>query len=115
MAAQPGHQIGDGPFTLPVIAHMLGAEYRTLKSWEDRQLIQPSIRDVKGTGRANLYSQRDACIIRGLYRLRRAGLDMQALRIVAVQWWKEKDAWCPACQRPLPLADEMEVEATNAD
>ena len=48
-------------FTLPEIAKLAWAEYRTLKSWVDRGLLSPNVYAAGGgTGRRDLYSERDA-------------------------------------------------------
>ena len=98
--------------TLPKIAKRAGVGYRTLKSWEDRGLIVPSIRRGAGTGNVDLYSARDAEIAISLVNLRQRGLEMTALGVVAAAW-RAGDLFpeCPVCHRSelkLPVLGEEE-------
>ncbi len=95
--------------TLPEIAKRAGADYRTLKNWEFRGLITPSIRNASGGGNASFYSEHDAEIVVSLVNLRRRGLDMTALGVVATAW-RAGDGFpeCPICHRSelkLPVLD----------
>jgi hypothetical protein len=74
---------GDSTFTLPEIAKLAGAEYRTLKGWVDRGFASPSVKKASGAGRADVYSARDAQVICKLVELRRRGLDIDHLEAVA--------------------------------
>lgn len=95
-------------FTLPAIAKRADAEYRTLKSWQDRGLITPSVHADTGAGRQNLYSEHDAEVAISLVNLRCRGLDMVALRVVAAAWRTGKIPECPICHRSelkVPVID----------
>jgi DNA-binding transcriptional MerR regulator len=91
-------------YTLPEIAKAAGAEYRTLKSWVDRGLFAPSVHSAGGgTGRRDLYSERDAEVASLLTSLRSRGLDMAALEIVAADLKSRRTAECPICHAALAL------------
>jgi hypothetical protein len=93
---------GEALFTLPQIAKKAGAEYRTLKQWRDRGIIAPSVK-INATGKAGCpewYSERDAEVISSLAELRRRGLDLIALAVVAAAWREgEPFPECPICHR----------------
>jgi hypothetical protein len=68
----------------------------------------PSVRTAKGGGNASIYSERDAEVITSLVNLRRRGLDMDALAIVAAAWRTGKIPECPVCHRSdlkVPVID----------
>lgn len=95
--------------TLPQIAKRAGIGYRTLKSWEDRGLVVPSICRSAGVGNADFYSEHDAEIAISLVNLRRRGLDMTALGVVAAAWRAGDLPECPLCHRSelkLPVLGE---------
>jgi DNA-binding transcriptional MerR regulator len=70
-------------YTLPQLSKMIGMPYRTLHSWVERGVLQPGVHRVKGTGRANLFDERDAFILLVLTELREAGVNLELLRRAA--------------------------------
>jgi DNA-binding transcriptional MerR regulator len=102
-------------FTLPEIAKQAGAEYRTLKSWVDRGLIAPSVYSGGGTGRPDLYSERDAEVAVLLTSLRSRGLDMQALQIVAADLKSRRTAECPICHAALALPSKSAADQVRKE
>ena len=96
--------------TLPQIAKRAGIGYRTLKSWESQGLIVPSIarNDTGKPGCPDLYSEQDAQVAISLVNLRRRGLDMTTLRVVAAAWRAGRLPECPICHRAdlkVPVID----------
>lgn len=85
--------------TLPEIARRAGAEYRTLRNWQAKGLISPSLYNEGKAGRPDLYSERDAEVVVSLVNLRRRGLDMIALSVVAAAWRAGDLPECPVCHR----------------
>jgi DNA-binding transcriptional MerR regulator len=67
------------PITLPRLADAIGIEYRTLHSWVQRQLIQPSMQQSSGVGIPNLFTRDDAIKAKILVDLRHAGLSLDRL------------------------------------
>ena len=95
-------------FTLPQIAKRADVDYRTLKNWESRGLIAPSIRAASGSGNASFFSKRDAEVALSLANLRRRGLDMTALGVIAAAWRAGEFPECPICHRSelkVPVID----------
>ncbi len=72
-----------GVFTLRELAEAAGVEYRTLHTWLRRGLVRASWRSTTGSGRANLFAMADLLEARILAVLRRAGLDLAALKRTA--------------------------------
>jgi DNA-binding transcriptional MerR regulator len=70
-------------YTLPQLSKMVGTPYRTLHSWVERGVLRPSVHRVKGTGRANLFDERDAFTVLVLAELREAGVKLELLRRAA--------------------------------
>jgi DNA-binding transcriptional MerR regulator len=89
---------------LPQIAEMALAEYSTLKAWERRGLIVPSLRATKGSGRPGLYNERDVRVAATLVQLRDRGLDMDALKAVADVLRDFDLAACPVCDGEIILS-----------
>jgi DNA-binding transcriptional MerR regulator len=65
--------------TLPQLAEVVGVEYRTLHSWLQRGLVQPSMQRSSGTGVPNLFSSEDAVKAKVIADLRQAGMSFQLL------------------------------------
>ncbi len=91
-------------YTLPQIAEIANAEYRTLKTWESRGLIVPSIRGTERPGRPGLYNERDVRVVATLADLRLKGLDMDALAPVADVLRDFDLATCPICDGEIVLS-----------
>ncbi len=99
-------------FTLPQIAKLAGAEYRTLKSWVEKGFASPSVRATNGTGHTELYSARDAQVLCKLVELRRRGLDIDHLAAVAEVFATTEITACPVCDGTLSLNHLTPVTAT---
>ncbi|MDQ3742406.1 MAG: helix-turn-helix domain-containing protein [Actinomycetota bacterium] len=72
-------------YTLPQLSRALGAPYRTLHSWVERDLVAPSIHRTKGTGRANLFDANDAVTVCVLLELRKSGVPYALLEQAAAK------------------------------
>jgi DNA-binding transcriptional MerR regulator len=94
---------GPSVYTLPQIAKLAGAEYRTLKSWVEKGFASPSVKATEGTGNVELYSARDAQVICKLAELRRRGLDIEHLEAVAKVFATSQIAECSVCGGTLSL------------
>jgi DNA-binding transcriptional MerR regulator len=94
---------GPRVFTLPEIAKLAGAEYRTLKSWVEKGFASPSVRATDGAGHTELYSARDAQVLCKLAELRRRGLDIDHLEAVAKVFATTAIAECSVCGGTLNL------------
>lgn len=89
-------------WTLPQIAEAVGAEYRTLKTWEALGVIVPSLRKGSGAGTPDLYSAADVHAIATLARLRRDGLTLDALKLLAADV-RKGSATCPICGTKIAI------------
>ncbi len=101
-------------YTLPEIAKLVGAEYRTLKTWESRGLITASIRSTERPGRPGFYSERDARIAGTLVRLRESGLSLDALEAVAAAVRAFDTATCPICEGDIVLSPSQGTGGSDA-
>lgn len=70
-------------FTLPDVARRAGIEYRTAHMWMKSGLLTPSLRAAEGSGHPALFSEQDALRASRMARLRRAGLSVEGLHLVA--------------------------------
>lgn len=94
--------------TLPEIAKRAGADYRTLKNWVERGLVTPSVRATNGAGNPGLYSERDAAILCKMAELRRRGLDLDHIEVVARLFATHDQAACTVCGGTIALASITE-------
>lgn len=94
---------GDSVYTLPQIAKLAGAQYRTLKSWVEKGFVSPSVKATEGTGHVEIYSARDAQVLCKLVELRRRGLDIEHLEAVARVFATAAIAECSVCGGTLNL------------
>jgi len=65
--------------TLPQVANTVGVEYRTLHSWLQRGLIEPSIQRSRGTGVPHLFNREDVVKAKVITDLRQAGVSFELL------------------------------------
>jgi len=79
-------------YTLPQLSRLLGVHYRTLHSWVERGLLQPSVQRSRGTGTPNLFDSRDAVTAYVLAELRAAGVSLEIMRQVADRLRETDDA-----------------------
>lgn len=70
-------------FTLPELARHLDVQYRTLQSWVERGLLQPSVQRSTGTGTRNVFDAEDAVTVCILVDLRAAGVSFETLERAA--------------------------------
>lgn len=77
--------VGSTPLlTLPQLADAVNVEYRTLHSWLQRGLIEPSMQRSRGTGTPNLFSRKDAVKTKVIADLRQAGVSFDLLEKASV-------------------------------
>src|SRR4051794_16474337 len=54
---QLGGTLSSAAFTLPQLSKLLDVQYRTLHSWVERGLLEPSVQKSRGTGTRNLFDE----------------------------------------------------------
>jgi DNA-binding transcriptional MerR regulator len=79
-------------YTLPQLSKLLDVQYRTLHSWVERGLIQPSVQQSSGTGTRNLFDERDALTACVLAELRAAGVNFDLLQQASERLRNSEDA-----------------------
>jgi DNA-binding transcriptional MerR regulator len=84
--------LSSGAFTLPQLSKLLDVQYRTLHSWVERGLLQPSVQKSRGTGTRNLFDERDAITACVLVELRSAGVNFELLAQAANRLREHPDA-----------------------
>ncbi|AOZ73466.1 transcriptional regulator [Boudabousia tangfeifanii] len=67
-------------FRGPVACRAVGITYRQLDYWSRSGLVEPSIRDAKGSGSQRLYSFRDILVLKIVKRLLDSGVSLQQIR-----------------------------------
>jgi DNA-binding transcriptional MerR regulator len=73
----------DRVYTLPELAKLSAIDYRTLHNWQKRGMLRASHRAVNGSGSANLFDETDALQLLILAELRKSGVEVRALELVA--------------------------------
>lgn len=68
-------------YTGPEVCKITGISYRQLDHWTTSNLIQASIRNLKGSGFHRIYSFQDIIQIKLVNKLREAGVSLQKIRI----------------------------------
>ncbi|OKL47701.1 transcriptional regulator [Boudabousia liubingyangii] len=68
-------------FRGPVACRAVGITYRQLDYWSRSGLVEPSIRDARGSGSQRLYSFRDILVLKIVKRLLDSGVSLQQIRI----------------------------------
>jgi DNA-binding transcriptional MerR regulator len=79
-------------YTLPQLSRLLDVQYRTLHSWVERGLLEPSVQQSSGTGTRNLFDDRDALTACVLADLRAAGVRFELLQQAADRLRKNDEA-----------------------
>ena len=79
-------------YTLPQLSKLLDVQYRTLHSWVERGLLQPSVQQSSGTGTRNLFDSADAVTACVLADLRAAGVNFDLLQQAAERLRETQDA-----------------------
>jgi DNA-binding transcriptional MerR regulator len=64
----------------PTVCKIVGITYRQLDYWARTELVQPSVRDAKGSGTQRLYSFDDVVQLRVVKRLLDTGVSLQRVR-----------------------------------
>ena len=67
-------------FRSPVACTVAGITYRQLDYWARTGLVEPSVRDVNGSGNQRLYGFRDILMLKVVKRLLDAGVSLQNIR-----------------------------------
>lgn len=105
--------------TLPQLAETVGVEYRTLHSWLQRGLVEPSLQRSRGTGSPNLFSRQDAVKVKVIAELRQAGVTfdllIQASESLAGHPGALTDGAMVLVNGSVTIGSEQEVLATIAD
>ena len=68
-------------YTGPEVCKITGISYRQLDHWTSTDLINASIRNIKGSGFHRLYSFNDIVLVKLVNKLRDAGISLQKIRI----------------------------------
>src|SRR4051794_2081900 len=79
-------------YTLPQLSRLLDVQYRTLHSWVERGLLEPSVQQSSGTGTRNIFDDRDALTACVLADLRAAGVRFELLQQAADRLGKNDEA-----------------------
>ncbi|MEI7655170.1 MAG: MerR family transcriptional regulator [Actinobacteria bacterium] len=67
-------------FRSPVACSVAGITYRQLDYWARTGLVEPTVRDVNGSGNQRLYGFRDILMLKVVKRLLDAGVSLQNIR-----------------------------------
>lgn len=65
----------------PTACRAAGVTYRQLDYWARTGLLEPSVRNVSGSGHQRLYSFRDVLVLKVIKRLLDVGVSLQQIRI----------------------------------
>lgn len=65
----------------PAACRAAGVTYRQLDYWARTGLLEPSVRNVTGSGHQRLYSFRDVLVLKVIKRLLDAGISLQQIRV----------------------------------
>ena len=68
-------------YTGPEVCNITGISYRQLDHWTTTNLIEASIRNIKGSGFHRIYSFQDILKVKLVNKLREAGISLQKIRI----------------------------------
>ncbi|MGH3545071.1 MAG: MerR family transcriptional regulator [Mycobacteriales bacterium] len=69
----------------PTACSAAGITYRQLDYWARTKLVEPSVRDARGSGSQRLYSFRDILVLKVVKRLLDAGVSLQNIRAAVDQ------------------------------
>jgi DNA-binding transcriptional MerR regulator len=78
-------------FTLPELASLIDVEYRTLHTWVRRGILEASRGQAQGSGTRNLFDRNDALEAYVLADLRRAGVELSKLELVASELRRSRE------------------------
>ncbi|MGO2053457.1 MerR family transcriptional regulator [Arthrobacter sp. MYb211] len=73
----------------PVVCKAAGITYRQLDYWARTGLVEPAVREAKGSGTQRLYSFRDILVLKVVKRLLDTGVSLQQIR-TAVSHLRER-------------------------
>ena len=68
-------------YTAPEVCKITNISYRQLDHWTTSNLVQASIRNIKGSGFHRIYSFNDIVFVKLVNKLRDAGISLQKIRI----------------------------------
>lgn len=68
-------------FRGPIASAATGITYRQLDYWARTGLVEPSVRNAKGSGSQRLYSFRDILLLKVVKRLLDTGVSLQQIRV----------------------------------
>ena len=68
-------------YTGPEVCKITGISYRQLDHWTTSNLVEASIRNIKGSGFHRIYSFNDIVLVKLVNKLRDAGISLQKIRI----------------------------------
>ena len=68
-------------YTGPEVCNITGISYRQLDHWTTTNLIDASVRNIKGSGFHRIYSFNDIILVKLVKKLRSAGVSLQKIRI----------------------------------
>ncbi|GGG67783.1 transcriptional regulator [Corynebacterium pelargi] len=74
----PDQEVG---YRVPIACQVAGITYRQLDYWARTDLVQPSIRNARGSGSQRLYSFRDILVLKIVKRLLDTGISLQNIRL----------------------------------
>lgn len=81
------HQQHNSPlgYRGPTACSAAGITYRQLDYWARTKLVEPSVRDARGSGSQRLYAFRDILVLKVVKRLLDAGVSLQNIRTAVNQ------------------------------
>lgn len=74
----PDEQVG---YRVPIACQVAGITYRQLDYWARTNLVNPSIRNARGSGSQRLYSFKDVLVLKIVKRLLDTGISLQNIRL----------------------------------
>ncbi|RGE22552.1 MerR family transcriptional regulator [Leucobacter sp. wl10] len=75
----------DGGFKGATAARAAGISYRQLDYWARTGLVEPTVREAKGSGSQRLYGFRDILVLKLVKRLLDTGISLQQIRTAVAQ------------------------------
>ena len=74
----PDEEVG---YRVPIACQVAGITYRQLDYWARTNLVNPSIRNARGSGSQRLYSFKDVLVLKIVKRLLDTGISLQNIRL----------------------------------
>lgn len=79
----------DAGYRGPIVCKAAGITYRQLDYWARTGLVEPAVREAKGSGSQRLYGFRDILVLKVVKRLLDTGVSLQQIR-TAVEHLRER-------------------------